>query len=252
MKYEPFLTIDAHLISLSQALKYLRASGDIQPFIIKIIRQYIIEQELQSLTNLEIYPTQIERAVIDFRLQNRLIDSEDFELWLQLQQINYDDLREQMKLGLKIEKLKAEVTAPQLEEYFNANKALLDQIILSRIVVAAKDFALSLKSQILEDSNRFESLAREHSLTEDGLFNGMMGLLSLGQIPEQIREFVATATPGELIGPLEIDGRYALLRVEQFLPASLEGSLKQKLQEQLFDQWLQEKAQKMTIKMHVE
>ena len=252
MKYEPFLTIDAHLISLSQALKYLRASGDIQPFIIKIIRQHIIEQELQSLTNLEISPTQIDRSVMDFRLQNRLLNSEDFEFWLQVQQINYDDLREQRKFELKIQKLKAVVTAPKLEEYFNANKALLDQIILSRIVVAAKDFALSLRSQILEDSNRFESLAREHSLTDDRLVKGIMGPISLGQIPEQIRESVATATPGELIGPLEIDGRYALLRVEQFLPAFLEGSLKQQLQEQLFDQWLQEKAQKMTIKMHVE
>jgi hypothetical protein len=51
---------------------------------------------------------------------------------------------------------------------------------------------------------------------------------------------------------LEIDGRYALLRVEQFIPASLEGSLKHELQEQLFEQWLEEKAQKLTIKMHID
>ncbi len=252
MDSKPFLTIDNQSITLAQALAYLRAAGDLQPFILKIIRQHLLETELQSHADLEIDPSIIEQAVIDFRFENQLNDPERFQEWLKIQGISYAEFRHQIVARLKIEKLKAKVTATKLEEYFNANKALLDQIILSRIVVAAKDFALSLRSQIVEDSNRFEYLAREHSLTDDRLVKGIMEPISLGQIPEQIRESVATAIPGELIGPLEIDGRYALLRVEQFLPAFLEGSLKQHLQEQLFDQWLQEKAQKMTIKMHVE
>lgn len=252
MKSEPFLTINNHPISLAQALAYLRATHDLQPFLLKIIRQHILETELQTRNDLEIDPTIIEQEVIDFRFENQLNDPDIFQEWLKTQGISYAELRHQITARLKIEKLKAEVTAPKLEEYFNANKALIDQIILSRIVVADKDLALRLKNQILEDNSRFEPLAREHSLTNDRLLSGMMGAVSLGQIPEQIREFVATAPLAELIGPLEIDGRYALLRVEQFLPASLEGSLKQQLQEQLFDEWLQEKAQKMTIKMHVE
>jgi parvulin-like peptidyl-prolyl isomerase len=252
IKSEPFLTIDNQSISLSQSLTYLRASGDLQTFLIKIIRQYLIEQELQFRIDLEILPTQIDQAVIDLRSKNHLVKSEDFDSWLQLQQINYDDLREQIAVRLKIEKLKAEVTKPNLEEYFNANKALLNQVVLSRIVVADLDLALTLRSQIVEDNSRFELLAREHSLTDDRLVNGMMGLVTLGQLPEQIRQFVTTASPGELIGVLEIDGRYALLRVEQFIPASLEGSLKHDLQDQLFEQWLEEKAQKLTIKMHVD
>jgi len=252
MNSKPFLSIDNQTISVTQALAYLRATGDLQPFLLKIIRQHILEIELQTSNDLEIDSTIIEQAVIDFRFENQLTDPDNFQEWLKAQGISYAEFRYQIAARLKIEKLKAVVTAPKLEEYFNANKALLDQIILSRIVVAAKDFALSLRSQILEDSNRFESLAREHSLTDDRLVKGLVGPINLGQIPEQIREYVATATPGELIGPLEIDGRYTLVRVEQFLPAFLEGSLKQQLQEQLFDQWLQEKAQKMTIKMHVE
>lgn len=247
-----FLTIDDKPISLSQALAYLRATGDLQPFLLKIIRQHTLETELQTYNNLEIDSTITEQAVIDFRFRNQLNDPEHFREWLKTQGISYAKFRHQITTKLKMEKLKEEVTASKIEEYFNTNKALLDQIVLSRIVVADKDSALSLRSQILEGKSRFESLAREHSLTEDSLVNGMMGLLSLERIPEQIREFVAPATPGELIGPLEIDGRYALLRVEQFLPASLDGSLRQQLQEQLFDQWLQEKAQKMNIKMHVE
>jgi parvulin-like peptidyl-prolyl isomerase len=252
IKSEPFLTIGEESISISQALRYLRFNGDLQTFILKIIRQHLLETELQNCNKLEIAFTLIEQAIIDFRLENQLTNSNRFQEWLNTNNISYSEFHDQFVMRLKIEKLKAEVTEPKLEEYFHANKALLDQVVLSRIVVADLDLALTLRSQIVEDNSRFELLAREHSLTDDRLVNGMMGLVTLGQLPEQIRHFVSTASPGELIGVLEIDGRYALLRVEQFIPASLEGSLKHELQEQLFEQWLEEKAQKLTIKMHVD
>lgn len=252
MQSEPFLTIDDKPIPLAKALAYLRATGDLQPFILKIIRQHILETELQTHDDLEIAPTIIEQAIIDFRLENQLNDPDGFQEWLKTQGISYAEFRHQLAAKLKIEKLKVEVTKPKLEEYFNANKIFLDQIILSRIVVADKDLALSLKNQILEENSRFEPLAREYSLTDDRLLNGMMGAVRLGQIPEQLQPFVTTAKPGELIGPLEIDGRYALLRIEQILPATLEGQLQHELQNQLFEQWLEEKAQKLTIKMHID
>ena len=68
-------------------------------------------------------------------------------------------------------------------------------------------------------------------------------------ISKILKTVLNSATPGELIGPLEIDGNYALFRVEQFLPATLEGRMKQDLQNQLFEQWLQEKLQGMNIKL---
>ena len=252
MESQPFLTINDQPISLAQAIGYLRSTGDFQPFLLKIIRQHILETELQTHDDLEIESNIIEQAVIDFRFENQLNDPERFQEWLKTQGISYADFRHQIAARLKIQKLKADVTAPKLEEYFNANKALLNQVVISRIVVADLDVALNLKNQILADSSRFEPLAREHSLTNDRLVHGIMEAVSLGQVPSQIREYIITATPGELIGPLEIDERYALLRVERFIPATLEGSLKRELQDQLFEQWLEEKGQKLTIKMHVE
>jgi len=48
-----------------------------------------------------------------------------------------------------------------------------------------------------------------------------------------------------------LKGWYCLFQVEQFLPASLEGQVKQELQNQLFLKWLEEKMQKLTIKLQV-
>jgi len=57
-----------------------------------------------------------------------------------------------------------------------------------------------------------------------------------------LRALVDLSSPGELIGPIEIEGWYCLFQVEQFLPASLEGQVKQELQNQLFEKWLEENA----------
>jgi len=51
-------------------------------------------------------------------------------------------------------------------------------------------------------------------------------------MPDFLRALVDLSSPGELIGPIEIEG-YCLFQVEQFLPASLEGQVKQELQNQL-------------------
>ena len=123
-------------------------------------------------------------------------------------------------------------------------------MVLSRIVVNNKELAEELKSQILEEI-RFEQLAQEYSLTDDRIVNGMMGPVSRGQMPDSLRTLVDLSSPGELVGPIELEGLYCLFRVEQFLPASLEGQVKQELQNQLFEQWLAEKMQKLTIKLQV-
>lgn len=252
MDSKPFLSIDNQPISVTQALAYLRATGDLQPFLLKVIRQHLLEMELQTYEDLEIDPTLIEQGVLDFRLANGLSDPDQFQSWLQSQSLSYADFRYQIAAELRIEKLEAIVIEPILEQHFNQQKIWLDQVVLSRIVVENLDLAIELKHQILANGESFERLARAHSIADDSVTNGMMGVVALGQLPEPIRDAIAMANPGDLLGPIEYETNYSLLRVDQYLPASLEGQLKQQLQEQLFDQWLQEKASKLTIKMHLD
>ncbi|MGL4503690.1 MAG: peptidylprolyl isomerase, partial [Planktothrix sp.] len=83
-------------------------------------------------------------------------------------------------------------------------------------------------------------------------YNGMMGAVPLNQLPPGIRDAISSAQPGEIVGPMELEGRYSLLRLEQRIPATLEGQLKRQLQEQLFEQWWQSKLQNKNVKLQVE
>lgn len=247
MVSKPFLTVNDQPIPLQQALQYLQFSGKLESFIREILRQYVIEQELQARSDLDISPILTEQAVIEFRLQNQLTDPKVFAQWLANNGKDYNSFHASITFGFKLEKLKAQVTESKLQEYFIERKLFLDRVVLSRLVVVDQELAEELASQI-EEGASFEQLAKEYSIADDKIVNGMMGPISRGTLPDVLRAAVDSANSGELIGPLELEGRWVLFRVGQFLPASLEDSqLKQALQNELFEQWVAQKIQKMTV-----
>jgi len=252
MTTDTFLTIGDENISLPQALGYLRASGDLQNFLMRILRQHTIAKEVAARTDLEVDASQVEQAIVNFRLQNQLVNPEAFDKWLTSQGTNYVDFRKQVTVGLKFELLKQQITNSKVEEVFNQNQASFEQVILSRIVVDDLPTAEELKSQLDANTVEFEALAKEHSTTNDRLFNGMMGAVTMGQLPEPIRELLKNAEVGDIVGPVEFQKMYSILRLEQRIPATLTGQLKQNLQEQIFEQWWQSQLQNQPVKLHLE
>ncbi|MEA5504125.1 peptidylprolyl isomerase [Halotia wernerae UHCC 0503] len=246
-----FLTVDDQPLSIDKAVKYLQASGKLSQFIGDILRQHVIEQEIQRRNDIEISPALTEQTIIDFRLKNQLTDPQTFQEWLKNNGTDYTTFHSSVTFGFKLEKLKNLVTETKLPEYFIERKIFLDRVILSRIVVNNPELSEELQTQI-EEGGSFEQLAKEYSLSDDRMVNGMMGPISRGTMPDKLRAAVDIATPGQLVGPIEIEESYGLFRVEQFLPASLEDTqLKQALQNELFEKWLAEKIQKLTVKLQV-
>lgn len=245
------LIVDEQPLSLRQCLRYLQAAGKLQPFIGDILRQYVLEREMATRQDLDISPAMIEQAVVDFRLKQNLTDPQVFQDWLTRNGINYEQFHSQISNSFKLEKLKAVVSDARLQEHFIERKLFFDRVVLSRIVVPSKDMADELYSQITEGAN-FEQLAREYSIADEKVANGMMGPVSRGTLPDALRAAIDSANPGELVGPTEVDKHWAIFRVEQFLPATLEdAALKQAMQNEVFERWLAEKIQTMTVKLQV-
>jgi parvulin-like peptidyl-prolyl isomerase len=251
MSAEPLLVFADEPISLAQALNYLQNAGKLQNFVIEILRQHLIEQEIERREDLEVSSEIVEQAVIDFRLQNQLTEPEKFKEWLAAQNLDYVTFHKRISANFKMEALRSKIAERRLSEYFIEKKLVLDKIVLSRIVVDSKELAEELCAQI-EEGESFESLAQEYSLAEDRIFKGMMGLVSRGAMPDQLRSLVDKSSEGEVIGPLEFAGSWGIFRVEKFQPASLEDrQIKQGLEAELFEQWIAEKLRTTPIKLQV-
>lgn len=106
-----FLTADEQSISLGQALKYLESSGFLESVIREVICQHIIEKELQTQQHLALSSDVIDQVVLDFRLENQLIDYESFQDWLASEGIDSATFREQIASNLKLQSLKTTVTS---------------------------------------------------------------------------------------------------------------------------------------------
>ncbi|UKO97301.1 peptidylprolyl isomerase [Nostoc sp. UHCC 0870] len=246
-----FLSIDEQPISVEQTVKYLQTSGKLSQFISDVLRQYVIEQEISTREDIEINSALSEQSVIDFRLKNQLADPQVFQEWLRRNGTDYNTFHAAITFNFKLEKLKALVTEAKISEYFIERKIFLDRVVLSRIVVDSGELAEELQLQITEGGS-FEQLAKEYSQADDRIVNGMMGPISRGTMPDILRAAIDAANPGQVVGPIELDGRFGLFRIEQLLPASLEDTqLTQALQNELFEQWLAEKIQKLTVKLQM-
>jgi len=252
MESSSFLTVNDQEITLAEVVKYLQISGRLGNFMSDVLRQHIIEQEISARTDIEISSALIEQTIIDFRLKNQLTDAQKFQEWLTNNGTDYTTFHTSITFGFQLEKLKALITEAKLPEYFIEKKIYLDRVILSRILVDSRELAEELQTQI-EEGSSFEQLAKEYSLADERVFNGMMGPISRGTIPDILRAAVDSTTPGKLINPIEIEGRFALFRLEQILPASLEDpQLQQSLKNELFEKWLGDKIQNLTVKIQVD
>lgn len=253
METNALLIVDEQPITLNQALKYLQTSGKLSDFIGAILHQHILEQELQAQNQVEVTPEAIEQAILSFRNRHHLAESERFQNWLMQQGMTYEEFCLKTARNLKLNRLIPQVTEPKLHEQFMNKKLMLDRIILSRIVVASQELAEELKIQILEEGISFEQLAREHSLTDDRMMNGMMGAVSRGQLSDGLRAVIDMAQPGDIVGPFPAQEQYwSLFRIEQFLPASLaDEQLKQSLRDEIFEGWITDKLQRKQVQLRV-
>jgi len=250
MTSETFLTIDNTPITIAQIFRYLQASRKLEPFIGDLVRQYVIERELQQ-QELQVSPTAVEQAVIDFRLQQNLVDPQQFQNWLTENKTTFEAFYGQIASNFRLQKLKEVAVEPRLQDYFIERKLYLDRVVLSRLIVDNAELADELKNQFAEGAS-FESLVREYSVTDDRVMNGMMGPVSRGGMPDVLRSAIDLAKPGDIIGPFELEGRWAIFRVEALLPASLDNpQTRQSLQDELFEQWLSERMQKLPIRLQV-
>lgn len=250
MDSTPLLTVDRDSISLKDALRYLRKTGGFQRFIAEILRQHLLEKELNAREDLKVSEHQVETQIWNFQRQNQLLDPTQFQKWLMSQNLNYKEFKEQVELGIKVEQLKEEVTQGELEDYFKKRKDSLDKVALSRIILEKRDRAQDLRQKLEGDRTQFEALAQEHSIVEDRISGGQMGVLRRGVLPDVLRTELDTASEGDIIGPIEVDNRHCLFRVDKFLDASLENpAIARELKHQLFERWIQEKLSKMNIKL---
>jgi parvulin-like peptidyl-prolyl isomerase len=123
------------------------------------------------------------------------------------------------------------------QAFFDANPGLFSEACLYHILVADESEAADLKRQIDAGAD-FSALAREHSTdTGSAASGGDLGCAPLSRYVEEFAEAAAAAPIGQVIGPVESDFGYHLIRVVNRTPRSFEEA-----RQEVSDRVLQEQS----------
>lgn len=221
-------------------------------------RTFTASEVLSLLAEYQIVPQLIKEMVIDSALaqvectkqeeklaceqlaQQYQLNSEAVrQLWLQQSGITSEKFDAMAIRQFKIEKFKQITWEGDIESYFIQRKPQLDRVVYSLITTQDIGIAQELFFRIQEQEQTFAELAREYSQGPEAQTDGLVGPVELQTIHPSLAQILSLVQPQQLIPPTQIGDWILIVRLEKLLPAKLDRSLRQRLLNERFQNWLQ-------------
>ncbi|TMV48651.1 hypothetical protein FE783_16485 [Paenibacillus mesophilus] len=181
---------------------------------------------------------EIQEAVDDWRVENGLYLASEVANWLAERALSMADLAEFARMKALKERVRHHVATGKVERYFTEHRPRFEAVALSQIVVGERGLARELRFKTLE-GEPFYVLARTYSIDESSrLAGGHIGRKERAQLPKAIEAQAFGAVPGTITGPLEIDKKFYVIKVEEVYPAELNGDTRARIERIVFDEWL--------------
>jgi len=203
----------------------------------QFLREVILDEATASIACTE---EEVAAAIEQFAAQHQLTSPEAQQAWLQSHQLTREDLEAIARRPIKLEKFKQQQWSHKVESYFITRKSGLDQVVYSLIRTKNPGLAHELYFRISEGEQDFAEAAREYSEGPESRTGGLLGPVSLSQPHPAISKLLSVSQPGQLWAPRPLSEWMVLIRLEKFIPAQLDESMRRRLIEELFETWLRE------------
>lgn len=191
---------------------------------------------------------EIQEAVNDWRVVNGLYQASEVANWLTERALSMADLAEFARMKALKERVRHHVVAGKVERYFTEHRSRFEAVALSQIVVNERGLARELRFKTLE-GEPFYVLARAYSIDESSrLAGGYIGRKERAQLPKAIEAQAFGVALGKIAGPLEIDNKFYVIKVEEIYPAELNEDTRARIERILFDEWLAARCKEANVR----
>ena len=135
---------------------------------------------------------------------------------------------------------------PGLEDTFLSSRGSRDQVIFSLLRVRDGGLARELWIRLEEGETTFAEAAQQHGVGEEAERKGVMGPMPIGLLqPEVLQEILRSLRPGELSSPRHLGEWHVLTRLEQLKPARFDESMREQMEKEALDQFLEERVKRV-------
>ena len=145
----------------------------------------------------------------------------------------------------RLHRFQQQMFTDDVEVRFLDRKSDLDQISYSLIRLRDGDLAFELHQRLLEGEADFATLAAAHSEGPEREHQGRVGPVPLSQAHQVLVDKLRTSRPGQLWTPFFLKDIWVILRLDSWEGARLDEDARQQLLQDLFEDWLQQRALKL-------
>ena len=205
-------------------------------------RGIIIDEAIASYSCTE---AERQLAMKQFDVQQHINSESDREAWLQKQGMTIEQMEDLAVRPMLLEKFKVDTWGSKVESYFINRKANFDQVIFSLLRTPDGLLSQEIYFRILEGEESFSQLAGQYSKGPEANTGGVIGPVPLSNLNPSLAKILRVSKPGQLWSPTRIEEWFAIVRLEKFLPASLDEVMRQRLLNEMFETWLQDQISKL-------
>lgn len=207
----------------------------------KLVQEVVLDQAIESIN------CDPEEAYQSFCRQRNLLTVEQQQQWQAHNKLTKDQIYTLALRLAKISEFKETTWGHQAESYFLERKTNLDRVLYSLIRTKDSSLAQELYFRLNDDGDSFTDLAREYSEGQEAQTGGLIGPVELSVPHPKIGRMLSVSQPSQLWSPTPIGEWYVITRLEKFVPAQFDESMRQRLLDELFKKWLSETTQATTV-----
>jgi peptidylprolyl isomerase len=241
--------IDGHSIDLAEFMRTLKLSGQYQGLLEQFVRDRLAALGAKK-AGIQLTEAEIQERADQFRRVRGLHRASDTNKYLDAMRVSLDEFEAFITDSLYQEKMLSKVCNDQaVQGYFKLNSPRFDSIEVSHIVLDSEGKAKEMIALLRGDSNRFEEMAREHSIVETRERGGLIGKVLRGSLRSDVEAKVFNAAAGDLLGPFASGDRttFEIFRVNAKHPARLDDDTATEVRRLLREEWLRARAQEHAI-----
>jgi putative peptide maturation system protein len=238
------------VLKVDQAIACLDFIWNETPLIERLLDACLIEETLEK-EPIELPDAELQSEVDAFRRARRLYTAAETHAWIERHGITHEKLERLVASQARVARLRERVTDRDVEACFAARRAEFDTARIARIDFPDEERARQVAGQARRGEAEFHAAAQrrfmERAARPAASPRPLFEVVRRGQLPRPLADATFAVAPGQVVGPIRVGGRYALVRVLSLTPARLDEPTRQAIQEILFAEWLAERRRTASI-----
>lgn len=207
----------------------------------KLVQEMVIDR---AIARIECEP---QSALQAFCSKRGLFSQEQQQAWCQQQQQTPEQMTLAAIRDYKLSKFQAETWGTEIESYFLQRKAQLDRVRYSLIRTKDASLAQEIYFRLSDDGASFTELASQYSEGQEAKTGGLIGPVELSVPHPILARMLMVSKPNQLWAPTQIGEWLVIAKLEQFLPAQFDDTMRDRLLSEQFQEWLQQQIRETTV-----